>query len=57
MEETVTIEKKKLQKLLDSFYEVCGMCDECDIYEHEEIDEEMQEMKKWVNTNFERKIK
>lgn len=57
MENTVTIEKQKLQQLLDHFFDVCGLCDEMDIYENEEGDESMQEMKKWVETNFGRKIK
>lgn len=52
----IKTEKEKLQKLLDNFYEACSLCDECDIYEHEELDESMQEMKRWVETNFGRKI-
>ncbi len=48
----VTIKKEKLQQLLNNFYEVCSLCDECDIYEHEELDNSMQEMKEWVKTNF-----
>lgn len=56
METTVTIEKKKLQQLLDNFYEVCSLCDELNIYEFEEGDESMQKMKEWVKTEFGRKI-
>ena len=52
----ITIEKEKLQKLLDNFYSVCSLCDEMDIYEFKEGDEHMQEMKEWVNENFGRKI-
>lgn len=54
--ETVIIEKEKLQKLLNNFYEVCSLCDELDIYELEEADASMQEMKEWTDTNFGRKI-
>lgn len=53
----IEIEKEKLQKLLNNFYEVCSLCDECDIYEHDELDESMQEMKVWTKKNFGRKIK
>lgn len=56
MSKHVTIEKKHLQKLLDNFYEVCSFCDELDIYEHEELDEDMQKMEKWVEKKFGRKI-
>ena len=52
----VTIRKEKLQKLLDNFYEVCSLCDEMDIYEFEEGDEAMQEMKQWALDTFGRKI-
>ncbi len=50
------IEKEKLQQLLDNFYGICSLCDEMDIYEFPEGDESMQEMKKWVNENFGRKL-
>lgn len=53
---TVTIEKEKLQKLVSNFYEVCSLCDEMDIYEFEEGDTSMQEMKTWVNENFGRDL-
>ena len=56
MEENITISRKLLQKLVSNFYEACALCDECDIYEHTELDESMQEMKEWVNENFGRKI-
>ncbi len=52
----VTISKEKLQKLLDNFYEVCSLCDELDIYEFEEADEAMQEMKEWADDTFGREI-
>jgi hypothetical protein len=52
----ITISKTKLQELLDNFYEVCCLCDECDIYEHEGLDESMQEMKDWVEYTFGRDI-
>jgi hypothetical protein len=51
------LDKDKLQKLLDNFYEVCALCDECDIYEHNDLDDSMQSMKKWTNINFGRKFK
>lgn len=56
MENTVTIEKEKVQQLLDNFYRVCSMCDECGIGQYDEMDDNMQEMKDWVRTNFGRKI-
>lgn len=56
MENMITIEKEKLQKLLDNFFEVCSLCDEMNIYEFEEGDESMQEMKEWVRTNFGREL-
>ena len=52
----VSISREKLQKLLDNFYEVCSLCDEMDIYEFEEGDEAMQEMKEWANDTFGREI-
>ena len=52
----VNISKEKLQKLLDNFYEVCSLCDEMDIYEFEEGDEAMQEMKEWAEDTFGREI-
>jgi nitrate/TMAO reductase-like tetraheme cytochrome c subunit len=52
----VTISKETLQKLLDNFYEACSLCDEMDIYEFEEGDESMQEMKSWADKKFGRKI-
>ena len=55
--ETITISKEKLQKLLDNFYGVCSLCDEMDIYEFEEGDAAMQEMKEWAEEEFGRKIK
>jgi hypothetical protein len=48
-------EQEKIDKLVKYFYKVCTFCDELDIYEHESFDESMQEMKEWVNNNFERK--
>ncbi|TXG86581.1 MAG: hypothetical protein E6R13_00320 [Spirochaetes bacterium] len=52
----VSISREKLQKLLDNFYEVCSLCDEMDIYEFEEGDEAMQEMKEWAEETFGREI-
>lgn len=54
--EVITVEKEKLQQLLDNFYEVCALCDELDIYEHEELDKSMQEMKEWAEDNFDREV-
>ena len=54
--ENITISKETLQELLDNFYNVCGLCDELNIYEHEELDESMQEMKSSVKNKFGRKI-
>lgn len=56
MENTVAIEREKLQKLVKNFYAVCGLCDEMDIYEFEEGDFSMQEMKRWVTENFGRNL-
>ena len=56
MAETVTIEKEKLQQLLDNFFRACAFCDELNIYEWEEGDETMQEMKSWTEENFGRKL-
>lgn len=44
----VKISKETLQKLLDNFYEACNLADEMDIYEWEEGDETIQEMKEWT---------
>jgi hypothetical protein len=55
-EKTIEIGVDKLQKLLDNFYRVCSFCDEMDIYENEELDESMQRMHEWVESNFGRKI-
>lgn len=52
----VLIKKETLQKLLSNFYEVCSLCDQMDIYEFEEGDEAMQEMKSWADENFGRTI-
>ena len=52
----VTIKQKDLQTLIEYFYEVCGLCDEMDIYEFEEGDHSMSEMKCWVDDNFGRDI-
>ena len=51
--ETVKISKETLQKLVTNFYRVCSMCDELNIYEFEEMDASMQDMKDWVNNKFE----
>lgn len=53
----VTVSKELLEKLLGNFYQVCSMCDELDIYEHDELDNSMQEMKEWVDDTFGRKVK
>ena len=49
-------ETKKFQQLLDSFWEVCSICDEMDVYEFPDGDQAMQEVKDWVSENFGRKI-
>jgi hypothetical protein len=56
MNNTVTISKETLQKLLDNLYEVCSICDELDIYEHDELDDAMQEAKEWADDKFGRTI-
>jgi len=55
--ETVTISKETLQRLLSNFYEACSLCDEMDVYEFEEGDSHMQDMKSWAEEKFGRKIK
>lgn len=50
--DTVTIEKEKLQQLINHFYETCGLCEELNIYESDELDNSMQKMKSWVNENL-----
>lgn len=52
----VLVKKEDLQQLVDNFYEVCSLADEMDIYEFEEGDESMQEMKSWVDDKFGREI-
>ncbi len=52
----VIIKKETLQQLLDNFYEACSLADEMDIYEWEEGDEGMQEMKDWTEERFGRTI-
>lgn len=52
----VLIKKETLQQLLTNFYEACSLCDEMDIYEFEEGDSSMQEMKSWAEEKFGRKI-
>jgi hypothetical protein len=52
----VLVKKETLQQLLDNFYEVCSLADEMDIYEFEEADESMQEMKSWTEEKFGREI-
>lgn len=54
--ELVTVEKEKLQKLLDNFHRVCGFCEELDIYEMEDLAESLEQMEEWVGKNFGRKI-
>lgn len=53
MENTVTIEREKLQELVNNFYRACSLCDELNIYEFEEGNASMKEMKEWVDENFE----
>ena len=50
--DNVTIKRETLQKLLDNFYEACSLADEMDIYEFEEGDESLQEMKRWTQEKF-----
>lgn len=50
------MEKEKVQLLLDYFWEAAALCNECDIYEYDNLDEALQEMKKWVDENFGRKL-
>jgi len=40
----------------NNFYRVASICDELNIYEAEELDESMQEMKEWVDENIGRNL-
>lgn len=50
--ESANDEDTNLKKLVKYFYEVCSFCDELNIYEWEEGDKSMQEMKAWVKKNY-----
>jgi len=50
------ISKEKLQKLVDSFYEAAAFCNELNIYELEEGDSELSDMKEWINDNIGRNL-
>ena len=52
----VTIEKEKLQKLVDNFYKMYGICDECDVYEHEGLGVSAETMYEWVDENIGRDL-
>lgn len=52
----IEIEKSLLLKLVYNFYEMCSLCDELDIYEHNVLDTLMQKNKKWVDDNFGRDL-
>lgn len=52
----VEINREELQKLVKNFFDACSLCDEMNIYEFEEGDAHMQEMKKWVEDHFGRKL-
>lgn len=56
MSDTVVVSRKYLQKLVNNFYEACSLCDELNIYEFQEGDERMQNMKKWADKKFTREI-
>lgn len=48
----VLSDEEKVQRLVEYFGRVCGFCDELNIYEWQDADESMQEMKQWVQENF-----
>ena len=48
----VLIKNEVLQKLLKNFYHVCNLTDELNIYEHDDLDQSMQEMKSWAEEKF-----
>ena len=52
----VKIKRENLQELVDNFFEACSLCDELNIYEFEEGDASMQEMKEWVTEKFGRRL-
>ena len=54
MSKIIEVPEEKLQTLVSNFFEVCALCDEMNIYEFEEGDKAMQEMKEWVEKNFNR---
>jgi len=56
MNKMIEIEAEKLQQLVKNFYRLSGFCDELDIYEHDEMDNSLQEMEEWVNETFGRDL-
>lgn len=57
MEDKIEVSVENLQKLIRNFYKVCAFCDELNIYEYEDLDQSMQEMKEWADENFGRELK
>ena len=54
--EKIEVNKEDSEKLVSNFFNACSLADEMDIYEWAEGDEEMQNMKQWVEENFGRKL-
>ena len=52
MKEIVTIEKEKLQKLIDKFFCAVDCCNELNIYERPHLEKVVEKMEKWVKKNF-----
>lgn len=52
MPKLIEVEESKLKKLVKYFNDVASLCDELDIYEHRELDKDLQKMKTWVEENF-----
>lgn len=48
----ILVKKETLQELVDNFYEVCDLCNELDVHEHEGLNEKMEQMSSWVTKKF-----
>ena len=56
MEEIVEINKEKLGKLVKYFFEIAAFCNELNIYEYDELNSELSNMKKWVENSYGRRL-
>ncbi len=42
------------KQLLEYFHDVCGVCEELDVYEDDMLDEILQKAKAWVEETYEK---